>query len=83
MYIDFDEYPLYSGRNSEFFEKKVNENIQCVYGYAYSSGKHKMCTWFDEDIWGMMKNCFTDAKQIKKIQKFFMQRMYIFSKINE
>ena len=39
MYIDFDEYPPYSGRNSEIFEKKANENIQCVHGYAYYSGK--------------------------------------------
>ena len=44
MYIDFDEYPPYSGKNSENFEKNVNENIQCVHGYAYSSGKQKMCT---------------------------------------
>ena len=29
MYIDFDEYPRYSGRNS--------------------SGKHKMCTWVNEE----------------------------------
>ena len=39
IYIDLDEYPPYSGSNSEIFEKNVNENIQCVHGYAYSSGK--------------------------------------------
>ena len=49
MYIDFDEYPRYIGRNSESFEKSVNENIQCDHGYAYSSGKQKMCTWVNED----------------------------------
>ena len=42
MYIDFDEYPRYSGRNSGIFEKNINENIQCEHGYAYSSGKHNM-----------------------------------------
>ena len=31
MYIDFDEYPRYSGRNSEIFEKYVNENIKCAH----------------------------------------------------
>ena len=41
MYIDFDEYPRYRGRNSETFEKNVNENIQCDHGYEYSSGKQK------------------------------------------
>ena len=40
-YIDFDEYPRYSGRNSEMFEKNVNENSQCDYGFAYSSDKQK------------------------------------------
>ena len=61
MYIDFDEYPRNSDGNSENFEKKVNANIQCVHGYAYSSGKQKMCTLFDEDSWVMMKTCFPDA----------------------
>ena len=49
LYIYFDEYPCYSGRNSEIFEKYVNENIQCVRGYAYSSGKQKMCTSVNEE----------------------------------
>ena len=65
MYIDFDEYPPYSGRYSEIFEKYVNENIQCVHGYACSSGKQKMCTWVNEESWVMMKTYFPDAKQIK------------------
>ena len=81
MYINFDEYPCYSGRNSETF-KNVNENIHFVHGYAYSSGKHKMCTWFNDDSWGMMKNCFPDAKQIKKAQKlFYAKNVHMFKKI--
>ena len=48
MYIDFDEHSPYGGRNSEIFETNVNENIQCVHGYEYSSGKHKMCTCVNE-----------------------------------
>ena len=39
MYIDFYELPPYSGRKSENFDKKFDENIECVHGYAYSSGK--------------------------------------------
>ena len=54
------------------FLKNVNENIQCVYGYAYSSGKQKMCTRVNEDSWGMMKNFFPDAKPIKKCPKTFL-----------
>ena len=66
MYIDLDEYPPYSGRMFEILEKNVNENIHCVCGYAYSSGKQRMCTLINEEIWVMMKTCFPDAKQIKK-----------------
>ena len=35
MHIDFYGYPPYIGRNFEFFEKNVNENIQCVHGYIF------------------------------------------------
>ena len=30
MYIDFDDYPLYSGRISENFEKIVNEIFSVI-----------------------------------------------------
>ena len=35
MYIDFDDYPRYSGSNSEKFEIYVNENIKCDHWYEY------------------------------------------------
>ena len=44
MYIDFDEYPRYSGRKSAISENNVNESIQYDHGYAYYSGKKKVCT---------------------------------------
>ena len=62
-------------------KNNVNENIQCDHGYAYYSGKNKMCAWVNEESWAMMKTCFTDANKIKKPQKHFMQRMYICSQI--
>ena len=65
MYIDFDEYPPYSGIISEIFEARVNAYIQYDHGYAYSSIKQKVCTWVNEKSWEMMKNCFPEAKQIK------------------
>ena len=49
--------------------KNVNENIQCVNGYACFSGKQKMCTWVNEKTWGMIKTCFPYSKQIKKCPK--------------
>ena len=51
MFIDFDEYPHYSGRESIIFEKYVNEDIKFEHGYAYSAGQHSICKWVDEDIW--------------------------------
>ena len=69
MYIDFDEYPCYSDRNSEIFVKYVNKNIKCDHGYAYSSGKLNVCTWVNDDTWDTMKKHFPGAKQIKKCPK--------------
>ena len=48
MYLDFYEYPPYSGRIYALFEKNVNENIQCDHVYAYSSGKQKIYAWVNE-----------------------------------
>ena len=62
MYIDFDEYPPYSGRIYDFFDF-FNENMKCIHGYAYYSGKHKICKWVNEERWGMMKTFFPYAKQ--------------------
>ena len=82
MYIDFDEYPPYSGRIFENFEKNVNENIQCDHGYAYYSGKQKICTKVNEESWLMTKTCFPDAKQIKNAQKpFYANNVHMFKNI--
>ena len=51
MYIDFYEYPPYSGRISEIFETSVNANIRYDHGYAYFSSKQKISTWVNEDSW--------------------------------
>ena len=63
------------------FLKNVNENIQCVHGYAYSSSKQKMCTWVNEESWGMMKTCFPDAKQIKNPKMFYAKNVHMFRNI--
>ena len=66
MYIYFYEYPTFSGRISETFEKNVNENIQCDHDHAYSSSKQKMCTWVSVESWGMLKISFPNTTQINK-----------------
>ena len=64
MFIDFDEYPQYSGRESIMFEKCVNESIKCEHGYAYSAGQRPICKWVNEDTWEIMKKCFPDATKL-------------------
>ena len=82
MYIDFDEYPTYSGRISEILETNVNDNIRCDHGYDYSSIKHKMSTWVNEESCEMMKNCFPDAEQIKKCPpKKYAKNVHMFKEI--
>ena len=64
MFIDFYEYPHYSGRESTILEKRVNEDIKCEDGYSYYEGQRAICKWVNEDTWERMKNCFPDAIQI-------------------
>ena len=60
IYIDFDEYPRYSGITSATFEKKVFNVIMVM--IILRGGV--LCTWVNEEIWVMMKTCFPDAKHI-------------------
>ena len=69
MYIDFDEYPCYSGKTSAIFERNVNESIQCDHSSAYYPGKKTLCTWVNKEIWAMIKTCFPDARQINQCPK--------------
>ena len=64
MFIDFDEYPHYSGRESIILKKDVNEDIKCEHGYAYSAGQHAICKWVNEETWERTKNCFPDTTKI-------------------
>ena len=64
VFIDFDEYPHYSGRETISFEKYVNEAIKCEHGYAYSAGQRPICKWVNENTWEIMKKCFPDATKI-------------------
>ena len=82
MHIDIEDYPPYSGRNCEIFEKNVNENIQCVHGYAYSSENQKIYTWVNEESWGIMKTCSPDAKQIRRHPNlFYAKNVHMFKNI--
>ena len=67
------------------FLKNVHENIQCVHGYSYSSGRHKICILVHWDSWEIMKNCFPDAKPIKKSPKTVLCKKctYVQNNINE
>ena len=51
MYIDFDEYPPYSGAISEKYEANINAHIQCDHGYTYSTIKGNMLIWINKESW--------------------------------
>ena len=55
MYIDFDNYPHYSGRESKKFEIYINEAISFVHGYVSSANHNKNCKWVDEKTWEILK----------------------------
>ena len=44
-----------------------------------------MCTWVNEESWGMMKTCFPDANQIKQCPKTVLCKecTYVQKDINE
>ena len=69
IYIDFGEYPPYSGAIYDIFETNINSHIQCDNGFPYSTIKGKMLTWINDETWEMMENLFPGAKQVKKSPK--------------
>ena len=81
MYIDFDEYPRYSGRNYEFFGKMLMK-IFSVFMVMHVPQANRKCAHALMNNWGMMKTCFPDAKQINKFQKkFYENNVHMFKKI--
>ena len=69
MLIDFDDHPHYSGKESKFFEKDINEAIRCVHGYVSSADHNKNCKWVDEKTWEILNKCFPDATEVSKCPK--------------
>ena len=33
MYLHLDDYPPYTGKNSDIFETHINSNLRCIHGY--------------------------------------------------
>ena len=64
MFIDFDDYPHYSGKESIIFEKDFNESIKCEHGYVYSADHRPICKWIDEKTWDILKKYFPDTTKI-------------------
>ena len=67
MYIDFDEYPRYSGIISDFFEKIRMQIFSVIMVMLIL--QEKICTRVHEESWAMIKNCFPDANQTKQCPK--------------
>ena len=69
MFIDFDDYPHYSGKESKKFVKDINEAIRYEHGYAFSADHHPICKWVDEKTWDRLKKYFPDATEVYKCPK--------------
>ena len=79
MFIDFDDYPHYSVRESIIFEKDVNEAIKCEHGYAYSDGQHPICKWVNEKTWYILKKYFPYATKIYVCAKTVLLHETVFA----
>ena len=45
MYLQLDDYPPYSGKNSEIFETHININLRCIHGYINCMRHTDLITW--------------------------------------
>ena len=82
MYVDFYEYPTYSGKTYEIKKKMLMKIFSVFIVMHILKKKQKICTWVNKESWGMMRTCFPDAKQIIKCTKlFYAKNVHMFKNI--
>ena len=68
MYIDFYDYPRYSGRTSAISEKMLVKVFNVIMIMLIIQAK-QIAHGFIRKVGQMMKTCFPDAKQINQCPK--------------
>ena len=54
MYLQLDDYPPYSGKNSDIFETLINSNLRCIHGYTNCMRHNDLITWVSNSAWNML-----------------------------
>ena len=64
MYLHLDDYPPYSGKNSDIFETHINSNLRCIHGYTNCMRHTDLITWVSNYASMMLLYEFNDAIKI-------------------
>ena len=69
MYLQLDDYPLYTGKNSDIFEIHINSNLRCIHGYINGMRHTYLITWVSNSSWKMLISKFIHAVKISPCPK--------------
>ena len=61
MYLHLDDYPPYTGKNSDIFETHINSNLRCIHGYCNFMRHTDLITWVSKSAWKMLLSQFIHA----------------------
>ena len=64
MYLHLDDYPPYTGKNSEIFETHINSNLRCIHGYSNFMRHTDLITWVSNSAWKMLLSQFIHAVKL-------------------
>ena len=64
MYLQLDNYPPYSGKNSDIFETNNKSNLICIHGYTTCMRQTDLITWVSNSVWKMLLSEFNHAVKI-------------------
>ena len=64
MYLQLDDYPPYSDKNSDIFETHINSNLRCVHGYTKCMRHIDLITSVSNSAQKMLLSEFNHAVKI-------------------
>ena len=64
MYLQLDDYPPYTGKNSDNFETHINSNLRCIHGYTNCMRHTDLITLVLNSAWKMLLSEFNHAVKI-------------------
>ena len=56
LYLQLDDYPPYTGKNSDIFETHINNNLRCIHGYSNCMRYTYLITWVSNSAWKMLRS---------------------------